>query len=109
MSQLKRKKCRSRAYRSSLNLHHIYPSSRVVGGKVVLIPITFHEAWHRVFGNLYGLECYNFLRALFFEMNSTESINNNRLEQMRINYKCYPEVTSMSELNKIKDSIRTKK
>ena len=104
---MKRKK--GRTYRSRLNFHHIFPSSRVRGGKVVLLPVNFHSAWHIVFGNLYGLECHNFLRALLAAMEANEVLNNNKLEQIREDSKCYRPFVSIIELKKNKDSVYVKK
>ncbi len=45
------------------NRHHVIPQSRLKDNntKTILIPKTFHDAWHRVFGNLYGQEILEFI------------------------------------------------
>ena len=44
------------------NHHHIVPKSRGGRkGKVIEIPVSFHQAWHTLFGNLYGEEVVDFI------------------------------------------------
>lgn len=66
--------------------HHRIPSSR--GGKeTVLIPDKFHEAWHTIFGNLYGDEAIQFiirLNALFEQENVSSAEIDSLRKQCRV-------------------------
>lgn len=55
---------RSRQNRADgLNIHHVRPSSRGGGGRhnLVLLPVDFHAALHRIAGNLTKEETLQFL------------------------------------------------
>jgi len=43
--------------------HHIIPRSRG-GKKTIEIPDDIHQAWHRLFENLYGQEAIDFIHGL---------------------------------------------
>jgi hypothetical protein len=58
--------------------HHSRPRSR--GGKrTVLIPEKLHEAWHTIFGNLYGDEAVQFIEEL------NELFKNKKVSMAEIN------------------------
>ena len=56
------------------NKHHIIPRSRG-GKKIVDIPQNFHQAWHSVFGVLYGKEACLFIEKIN-EMMDNQKKNN---------------------------------
>lgn len=66
------------------NWHHYRPISRGgKNGKTVQVPVGFHEAFHAVFGNLYGRECEQFLQMVNRTMETKRIITTQDLEMFR--------------------------
>jgi hypothetical protein len=64
--------------------HHIVPRSRGGRqGRTIKIPATFHDAWHKVFGNLYGEELVEFIREFNELMDKSASISGTSIERLR--------------------------
>lgn len=64
------------------NEHHIVPSSR--GGKeTVEVHKNFHDAWHTLFGNLYGEEIQLFVKDVQVLFEQKEKINAKELHELR--------------------------
>lgn len=64
--------------------HHVRPQSRGGrGGKTVLVPDSFHRAWHLLFENLYDRECQRFLILVCAAMDRNSLITPEDLAKYR--------------------------
>jgi len=65
-----------------MSKHHIRPRSR--GGKgVVLIPSSFHEAWHELFDNMTNSEINIFVEKLTTMMPKRKEIDYKEIYNLR--------------------------
>ena len=64
--------------------HHVRPKSRGGrNGKQIELPIKFHEAWHTIFGNLYGDETIAFLYWLNAKYEEQDILTEAEMEEER--------------------------
>ena len=62
--------------------HHIIPKSRK-GRTTVTVPVKFHQAWHTIFGSLYGEETIRFVKGVNDLFDSQVEITLADLESLR--------------------------
>lgn len=62
--------------------HHIIPRSRG-GKKTIEIPDDIHQAWHRLFENLYGQETVDFIQGLNNLFQTRTEITNEDIYALR--------------------------
>jgi hypothetical protein len=64
--------------------HHLCPKSRNgKGKKTVTLPIDFHQAWHKVFGNLKPEEMPTYLYRLMRMMDEHDTITYQMITKMQ--------------------------
>ena len=64
--------------------HHIVPKSRKRKSKAkVLLPADFHEAWHRVFGNLKPDEALAFVADMNKAMRKQRVVTMSQIQRLR--------------------------
>lgn len=61
-----RRERKFRIKREGLNVHHIRPSSRGGGSRdnLVILPVEWHAAWHKLFGNMTVEETHRFIAVI---------------------------------------------
>lgn len=70
--------------KGKMSRHHILPKSRVrKARRTVLLPESFHDSWHVLFGNLKPHETVHFLREFNDLMYSQGRITNSQIQKLR--------------------------
>jgi len=63
---------------------HHFPVCRSRGGeRTVLIPKTFHQAWHTLFENLNADEVIYFLGEIMYLMETQNRVSSEEIEKLR--------------------------
>ena len=79
-----RRKHHSQKPKSRYDTHHIIPKSRGgEHGKTIELPIHFHQAWHEIFGNLYGQETLEMLLWILNQFQYRQTLSEEDIERAR--------------------------